>query len=78
MSDVTPEQMARVLVDVEYPREQVESALRRAFPEADVPTLVDDALERKERVDADLDRIAMQDAARARAAEHDLDQSIHE
>lgn len=72
-----PAEMAHFLVSLGYDRERIERTLRNEFPDVDVAALVDAAEAGKTEADERVERASADEAARARAAEMDLGESMH-
>lgn len=70
--------LARFLVGMGYDRENVLSAVRQEFPEADADAAVRDAEQQKAQSDAEVEAQLEREAQAARAAEHDVSKTMHE
>lgn len=72
-----PEQMARFLTGLGYPREQVVATIADQYPGVDACALTQAAIEHECRFQGALDQAIAQQEREAVEAEHDLSKSMH-
>lgn len=73
----TPRELARVLVGMDYPRDEIVAAVRKHFPDSDVEQLVDQAVEEKSRFESEVDAEQAADETAAVEAEHNPETTMH-
>lgn len=74
----TPAEQARFLIVLGYSRELVLRHIRTTFPRVNAESVVTEAVAQHQESERQLDAAVRADDERARAAEHDLNRSMHE